>query len=543
MNDPIETLILAHLDGQISDEAFAELEERLASEPAARQTYAELSRLDGELREVGADGGDVAAVPNRKSAPWNSYWIAGWVLAAGIVVTSIPVWMVLFPTSPAIPDQFVSNNSPVESIAVISAEAGAKWNQESTVAVGNGMALGSGTLVLDEGLAQLDFFSGASITLSGPAKIELRSAKLAILHSGTIRADVPPAARGFEIQTANVRVEDLGTSFGIVADNDGRSDVVVFDGEVRAIQPSGKSLSLLTGDAATLTNGKAEQVAAANFGPFPDISAVVQQSEGHEQSRYENWRKRSIERHSDPRIVAYYDFEGLTEASRRLPNRARAGGQSDLDGGIVGARATQGRWPGKTALDFRREGDRVRFRIPGEFDAMTLYMWVRIDALDRHSNSLFLTDYFDPGEIHWQISRTGSLRFATSPVGVPGTPENTRAFKTGIQIENRRFFSEPFWDSSKSGQWFLIATTADRKASPSVVHYVNGKRLKTVGGSNQNQPLPKLRLGSADLGNWTDPIEYLDQIRSLNGRVDEFAIFSEALSAEEIQTIYEQGKP
>ena len=93
-----------------------------------------------------------------------------------------------------------------------------------------------------------------------------------------------------------------------------------------------------------------------------------------------------------------------------------------MDGGIVGARVTQGRWPGKTALDFRGEGDRVRFNIPGEFDAITLYAWVRIDALDRELNSLFLTDHYDAGEFHWQLSSLGALHFSTSPVGVPPPP-------------------------------------------------------------------------------------------------------------------------
>ena len=201
------------------------------------------------------------------------------------------------------------------------------------------------------------------------------------------------------------------------------------------------------------------------------------------------------------------------------------------------ARVTRGRWPAKQSLDFRGEGDRVRFNIPGEFDALTLYVWVRIDALDRHLNSLFLTDHYDPGEFHWQLSGEGVLRFATSPRGAV----------RDLQAYNRRFFSEKFWDPGKSGQWFFLATTVDRLANQKekapVAHYINGERVGLKGGNNMDQPLPKLRIGTADLGNWTDPISTLNAIRSLNGRIDEFAIYSVALPAEEIRLIYEQGRP
>ena len=48
------------------------------------------------------------------------------------------------------------------------------------------------------------------------------------------------------------------------------------------------------------------------------------------------------------------------------PNKAR------LDGRIAGARWVTGRWPGKQALLFDRDGDHVKVEIPGEFRQMTL---------------------------------------------------------------------------------------------------------------------------------------------------------------------------
>ena len=548
-NPHLNELTLAQLDGCISDSEFAELQQLLESDAAARTRYVELARLDAELRE---SGGTVDE-PADKQSPQLSSWsrtprvAQALVIAAAVLVLLIPAWMLVGPDRPVgnqVADTTDSTPSnPVRSIAVISAEADALWNADGEQRFGKGTALEPGRLSLIEGLAQIDFFSGASITLEGPAEIELKSRKLAILHRGRVRADVPPAARGFEIQTAEVRLEDLGTSFGIDAGDDGKSDVIVFDGEVRAIDRGGEELSLLEGDAAHLAGGNASKSPSDDFGTFPDISAIIERSDGLGKSRYAQWKSAAIERRNDPRLVAYYDFEGLDDTSRRLPNRAAVGKGSELDGGIVGARVSDGRWPGKPALDFRGEGDRVRFNIPGEFDAMTLYAWVRIDALDRGLNSLFLTDHYDPGEIHWQLSVRGALHFSTSPIGVPPAPAGLEvATNEQIQAENRRFFSNEFWNASQSGKWFLLATTVDRAKQPSLVHYINGQSVGFSGGRNMDRSISKLRIGRADLGNWTDPI-WAKSIRSLNGRIDEFAIYSTALAPDEILTIYEDGRP
>ena len=547
-NPHLNELTLAQLDGCISDSEFAELQQLLESDAAARTRYVELARLDAELRE---SGGTVDE-PADEQSPQLSSWsrtprvAQALVIAAAVLVLLIPAWMLVGPDRPVgnqVADTTDSTPSnPVRSIAVISAEADALWNADGEQRFGKGTALEPGRLSLIEGLAQIDFFSGASITLEGPAEIELKSRKLAILHRGRVRADVPPAARGFEIQTAEVRLEDLGTSFGIDAGDDGKSDVIVFDGEVRAIDRGGEELSLLEGDAAHLAGGNASKSPSDDFGTFPDISAIIERSDGLGKSRYAQWKSAAIERRNDPRLVAYYDFEGLDDTSRRLPNRAAVGKGSELDGGIVGARVSDGRWPGKPALDFRGEGDRVRFNIPGEFDAMTLYAWVRIDALDRGLNSLFLTDHYDPGEIHWQLSVRGALHFSTSPIGVPPAPAGLEvATNEQIQAENRRFFSNEFWNASQSGKWFLLATTVDRAKQPSLVHYINGQSVGFSGGRNMDRSISKLRIGRADLGNWTDPI-WAKSIRSLNGRIDEFAIYSAALAPDEILTIYEDGR-
>jgi hypothetical protein len=75
-----------------------------------------------------------------------------------------------------------------------------------------------------------------------------------------------------------------------------------------------------------------------------------------------------------------------------------------------------------------------------------------------------------------------------------------------------------------------------------VVHYVNGypvaREALKLG--------PPYRLGPAELGNWNargGPNPAPSLIRNLSGSLDEFELFSRALSDAEIRELYVKGKP
>ncbi|MDF1825505.1 MAG: FecR domain-containing protein [Verrucomicrobiales bacterium] len=511
------------LNGDLSDEEFAKLQDALRASPRWRREFIRLGNLDSGLRDlvmVEAESRGVTRLPAM------GFPQAGFLaMAAAITVLALVSWSLW--KGPET-ETFAEAAPRTKGVAVITAEANAVWEEEEGPPIRKGVPLEPGTLRLTEGLAQIDFFGGASISLSGPAEIELVTRDKAVLNRGSLKADVPPAARGFEIQTGDVLLEDLGTTFGLSVDEDSTADLIVFDGEVVATGLDGKPVSLKDGEAASLMNGEARRQSVSEAGSFPDIEDVFAGSGNREELRYANWKEASLMLRSDPRLIAYYDFENLTPVSRRLKNRAPTG--AEFDGGIVGARVAEGRWGGKTALDFRLEGDRVRFRIPGVFEGLTIYAWVRIDALDRNLNSLFVTDFFDEHEIHWQLSRKGALHFATSPEGPRDIGEH-----------NRRYYSDVFWDPGKSGQWFHLATTV-KMGVGGVTHYINGRPVGFSGGTQMHKPLEYLCIGEADLGNWSEPI-WETALRTLNGRVDEFALFDVPLTGEEIRAIYEWGKP
>ena len=89
-----------------------------------------------------------------------------------------------------------------------------------------GARLGTGTLALVEGVATLQFNSGAELTIEAPTTLEVLDEMRCRLIEGSLVADVPPSAHGFTIDTQDMEVIDLGTRFGLTAS--GLGDTHVF---------------------------------------------------------------------------------------------------------------------------------------------------------------------------------------------------------------------------------------------------------------------------------------------------------------------------
>jgi hypothetical protein len=74
------------------------------------------------------------------------------------------------------------------------------------------------------------------------------------------------------------------------------------------------------------------------------------------------------------------------------------------------------------------------------------------------------------------------------------------------------------------------------------VHYVKGAPV----GEKELRIKPPFRVGAAELGNWNAqgfPKEDSFMIRNFSGAMDEFCLFSRALTSREIAALYSTGKP
>ncbi len=501
----LEALIHAKLDGEITPEQHAQLEDLLRESWQARRLYLELADQDARLLlQPSVNSGRMQPALKRQTVRW---WPA--VAAAAAVLAAVMIW----PREKAEAEEATSLGCAMLS-QVLDADFGSNLLR-------SGDTITPGTIKLSKGLAQIEFFSGATVLIEGSAEIEIISAWEARCVSGRVRVHVPPAAKGFLMQAPDLKLEDLGTEFALnVVDQ--KSAVHVFEGEVIAHTAGQAPASLTTGMSLGL---------AQDFLAIQELQSLIHQ---RQQRRYEQWQSWSKQTRSDPRLIAYYTFKHWTDDRwDRLINNFTLPAQKQRAGGAVGARWTEGRWPGKEALEFKRPGDRVRMNLDGTYNAITYSCWVKVDSVDKKYNSLLLTDGYDNGEPHWQIYEDGSLMFS-----IMYRPKD--ASKSAKY--NQMHFSKPVFTADSLGRWHHLALSYDNQ-SGSVIQYFDGREVSRE-ISKLHQPDRAITFGPCEIGNWGLPTPNHEfPIRNLNGAIDEFAIYSTVLSASEIQDIYEHGKP
>lgn len=466
----------------------------------------------------------------------SSAWPVRWLVISAVLLLSVTARLVYVEWSA---DRTIPGAVPVTGRADVAEDKAYGVAQVTQLIDGElrsgqselrpGDAIPPGQISLSGGITQIEFFCGATVIVEGPARMDLKSPLLAEVLQGRLRAQVPPAARGFSLKVKDLQVVDLGTEFALAV-SDQSTDVQVFDGEVELHSEHQDLTRLTAGQGVSIDREGAATSAAIKPDQFVNIEQMQSRVRHQNAARFEQWERWSEGIRSDPRLLLYYSFQNQ-DAGRRLPD-VRQSADGELDGAIVGANRVNGRWSGKRALDFKRPGDRVRLQVPGEFQSLTFAAWVRIDSLDKPFNSLFLTDNYNRGEPHWQILGDGRMYFSVRPSeqGQPGPRDH-------------KVLSKPFWKPSMSGQWIHLATTFD-VTTARATHFLNGRAIHS-----EVIPADRLvrttRIGPASLGNWSLPTlpnaEFA--IRNLNGSMDEFLLFSAALSPEEIHDIYENGRP
>lgn len=555
INEEFESLLFDWDAKTIDDAGVERLREILRNDEAARTHFLKQQALSAALiLEGGAGAGsidghdhqrehivktaspgrsilnDVGVANGSRLRIWTATVAALLICVLAGRIVYLEVYNTRKPTAATGTDNHTSGakEATAQGVALLTRLVDIEWADDQ-VPLEVGDAINVGALKIQAGYAQIEFFCGATVILEGPAELDLKSTTLARVDHGRLRAQVPPAARGFSLEVDDLKVVDLGTEFGLSVSSEG-ANVQVFDGEVELHDPTDATRLLTEGQA--VTRDSAGSFAETEVTPesFLDIASLELRAREQRNERYETWQTWSQTMRDDPRLIAYYAFDQSGGWQRRLESSLQPA-NSELDGAIVGAHRVAGRWSAKHGLEFKRPGDRVRVQIPGRYDSLTLCAWVKVDSLDRRFNSLFLTDNYNKGEPHWQILDTGQLYFSVKPVerNQEGPPD----FKA---------LSPSFWKPSLSGRWIHLATVYDIESN-SITHYLNGAVL-----SQHLVPEEKMvptQIGAASIGNWSSPTlsDASFAIRNLNGSIDEFALFAAALSGDEVREVYEQGRP
>jgi hypothetical protein len=500
-------LLSGYASGNLHSEAAARLQEHLAGCAEKRRLFRRYLQVDTALRESTCGALRLASpTPEEAREPW--YWKAAAAVATLGCILSLWVSRSPAPADPAPP-----------TVAVLTQSVGVAWKPGSRPLFA-GNPLPAGKIAFDRGLIQLEFINGAVVVAEGPAEIELLSPERAVCRYGKVRASVPPQAHGFTVTAPDMDVVDLGTEFGLAVGKDGKSQVHVLEGEVRMHPKNASAKSLFAGQGLEWMSGMPPIPIPSNGQTFTGRAELLSLSTGRHREILEQWHRESERIRHLPETVFHYNFEPEELWSRTLQN-LRPGGDPGLNGAVVGCQWSEGRWPGKRALDFKGPSDRVRIHIPGNYREATLAAWVRVESWgNRWLSSLLLTDAFQKGAIHWQLSDKGEI--------ILGLHHG--------RMENH--FSAPVIGPNDLGRWMYLVTTYDEK-SLIVSHYLDGE---LVGSTPVKNPAP-LAPGMAELGNWSMNHAKDLRARSLIGRMDEFTFYARALTAEEVRLSFEKGAP
>jgi len=202
------------IDGQIDSECFARLQTLLRGSHEARRMLRDLSAVDAKMYEFAAGDpmtqrllGLDSQVYHRRFRYWKILALAALLFfAIGLGV----LWL-------------VPRGVNVEIVASRDG-ASSTWPQ--------GGQLRLNELHLTHGSIQMRLTSGVLLDAIAPVTLEMVDPMQIRLLTGHVTIDAGDNGKGFVVDTPQTRVVDLGTRFGVEANSDMKTDVVVFEGAV-----------------------------------------------------------------------------------------------------------------------------------------------------------------------------------------------------------------------------------------------------------------------------------------------------------------------
>ena len=224
MSDDLKKQIFQAIDGTISDQEFEDLQKSILQDKSTGKAYLEAVSLSESLMVAAADADSeeqkVQANPTiqRVTRPQRFHslqYAIALVLLIGVGICSFWVgsWQAIDDQVTQIPSNRVEQEETrIAGHAILRRVVDLDWG------LGNqrhheGDVLADGVFEFDRGLVEIDFLCGASLIVEGSAKLDIESDWVVQLAKGRLRANVPPAARGFVVKAVDSEIIDLGTEF------------------------------------------------------------------------------------------------------------------------------------------------------------------------------------------------------------------------------------------------------------------------------------------------------------------------------------------
>jgi hypothetical protein len=555
-------LLSAWCDGSLSDDQIDQLDELLRSDPEFRAFYVEYMdqhaalaagavSVGDHLLPNGADSGETLGVEPKGGCGGGRRprvfaarsW--PWVAAAALLLIGVAGW--LRPMGKRGLEQVGPGVGPVagpptagpplrlahrEGFAVVLQLDGAEWEPTSGREPSEGEVLSTRRLALKSGRITLGLLSGVMLTLEGPADLDLLAVDRVHCRRGRLRTRVPAGAEGFLVSTPGSAVVDRGTEFGLNVADDGKAQVMVFEGSAEAavLNASGspqRSQQIVQPRAFTIDpqSGQIEksQARREDFVLPPSLSAPPL-------ALHPSYRGAVLE--AAPR--GYWRFEAM-EGSRVVGEVA--GGPSLRATGPVHL-AVAG--PGNSCAQFGSDGTEQCLTmdglwVPPRDPGYAIELWVLPERIG-HAALASLIEPGPPRDDYKHLSLvelTASDRYSMLP---PGSPP------ASVRFLHR-------WPPGDSGGDNLFSS---KYYVPYRWHHLvaqrNGGRMELYMDGELTQPVPlqpgvateacQLVIGRLKpeprLPGWVHSRPFI-------GRIDELALYDRPLSAEEVRRHYELG--
>ena len=544
-NQTFRLYVSRWLDGSLTEAESAALQSELEKSRERRDEFVDLCGLDADLRLISESAIDStegeSPAPKSRSFGVVSYGWMGFVAAIAAALLLVVGYGIGREHSERTGEEVsIASNSEVDSkeavetgCAVVSRLVDAKFPEG--ISFREGDSLQPGRLKLVSGGLQLDFFSGATILIEDAAELDLVSAWEARCLDGKVTVHVPPPAIGFRLMAPGMKVIDLGTEFGVKVEK-GESSVHVFDGEVEAHLAGSPMQIIRDGESLDAVTNQAHATGRASPSEFPSVVRFEQRREEFYKQKTKQWWTSMKSVRADERIVGCYLFwQWEDEKWDRLVNNFAVPKRQSRAGSAVGARWVEGRWPTKSALDFKSAGDRIRIDLGDEKHVgLSLAAWIRVDGLDRNYNALLMSDGEEEGSPNWQIDRNGRLMFSVNYSGSATREGQSK------QVGRQQIYYSPSVIGAATRRWQHVAVTFDALTGEAI-HYLDGEEVSRE-VSEHPRDERKVTFGRCEIGNWGLPPEGVPYpIRNFNGRIDEFVIYKEPLAAEEVASLYQLG--
>ncbi len=217
----LDQLVERWLDGELDDEARAQLNFLLRDDESNRTYFNALIDMQVELRrsgplEVSTVIPAVTLSSSKRLGPLR--WLLNLSIAASVIVAffGLAYW---FATSEE------NRLAKVTFIEVLGAEL-----FDGQIISAGSMADVEKDYVLTAGMLHLRFPTGAEAILKGPSVFRVTGKESMLVKLGSCSVHAPDGAEGFVVETPQTEVVDLGTRFAVDVNEVGQTDIQLLEG-------------------------------------------------------------------------------------------------------------------------------------------------------------------------------------------------------------------------------------------------------------------------------------------------------------------------